>query len=140
MAGNPIGFPEIATAIGQRWKSRGLDATIKGGIWSNSPPERTERPYCIIGSLGDVPTTHTTKARYDDIAVTLEIVADNMDALKPLLGAVKAAMGEDALTVVTDNGAVFLKMFPGRVTYLEEANYLRAICEYTVKIKQNRVS
>lgn len=139
MAVNPVGFPEIATAIGQRWKSRGLDAIIKGGIWSNAPPERTQRPYCIIGSLGDVPVLHTTKGRYDDVAVTLELVADNLDEMKPLLRALKAAMGEDSLTVESENGARFIKMFPGRVTYLEEANYLRAICEYTVKINQNRV-
>ena len=140
MAGNPIGFPEIATAVGGRWKSRGLDAIIKGGIWSNAPPERTQRPYCIISSVGEAPAMHTGKARYDDVEIALELVADNLDEMKGFLGQLRAAMGEDSLTISSDNGGVFLKMFPGRTTYLEEANYLRAICEYTVKIKQNRVT
>ena len=134
----PIGFAEVAAAVKVRWGAAGLGAVVRGGVFAFRPPEGTKRPYAIVEGLGDVPALFTSKHRYDDVTFTVEVVADDLEAARPLVVAVRGALGEDALAVTTDNGAALLKLFPGKVTYIDEANYLRCICEFTAKVKQDR--
>lgn len=138
MANDPVGFAEVSAAVGTRWRAAGLDAKITGGIFAFQPPEATKRPYAIVEGLGDSPAVFTSKSRYDDIVFTVEVVADDLDKAGPLIGAVKAALTEGSLSVADRNDAVLVKLFPGKVTYVNEANYLRSIIEFTAKLKQSR--
>lgn len=132
-----VGFSEVAAAVALRWTERSLNDRVTGGIRAYQAEERTQRPYAILTPTGDSLTRITNRSQYDEIGFRIEVIADNGDELGPLVGYVKEAYKVD-LQITQLNGAVTVSAKYNRTDYFEEANYVRAVIDFSARVRQNR--
>jgi hypothetical protein len=139
MATREAGLLEVFKAIKVKWDASDLATLVRGGIQAFDRAERSDRPYAIVDSIGETPTTFTNKGKYSDVAFQIELIGTTLEDVGSLIGRILFVMGE-TLTIETVNGSRCLRLMPGRVTYITESNYMRAICEWTARIAQDRRS
>lgn len=131
-----IGFAEYASALNERWLERGVDQLVTGGLWTLNLPDKPIRPYALIPDPNENLLRLTNQAQYDRYDFILEVVANNLDQLGPIIGAIKNAWMEAPIIL---GDASHLSLIRGRITYTSEKLYASATIEFTALLGQNRI-
>jgi hypothetical protein len=130
---------DVTAALAARYNSTDLKDNLNGFFVGKAWPD-IARPYAVATPGGDVPLSQTNKAKYRQVTLTVEVLADDYNVATRLAYLVHERMTKPPLEFVAGPlpwdvpGGRMVRLDEGSLTWIEEDEYWRVVVEFTADV------